>query len=181
LARRRATLHDEGTQGEDAMSFKKIIIGAVAVVVVAVVLVVVLTGGDDNNKKSAGKGNGKTTSAKSGGAKTKPGSGSTADGGLHTVKSGRGTGNGAVAQASFIIRKPNQIAIRVSAAPKQSVRANWQLACSGGKTAMDSYDVTPPQLLTLKLPGKNLKTCVASVSAQLSGKGRVKVAVLSDR
>lgn len=162
----------------------KLVLGVVVVAVVAVVAVVLLTGGDQ--KRSSGSKNG--GSAKSGGGSgsgsasssgSGSGGGSGSASGLHTVAVKRGEGKAAVAQAGAVINDPKQIWVRASAAPKQSVRVNWSLACGAKSTSMDSYDVTPPDLRRLTLPRKNAKTCVASVSGQLSGSGRLKVAVLS--
>jgi hypothetical protein len=46
---------------------------------------------------------------------------------------------------------------------------------------MDTFEVTPPALIRLDLPGKNPKSCAVGSSAKLSGKGRVKTAILTDR
>jgi hypothetical protein len=45
---------------------------------------------------------------------------------------------------------------------------------------MDTFTATPPYLLKLPIPRKNA-SCVAGASAQLSGKGRLKVAILRER
>ena len=41
--------------------------------------------------------------------------------------------------------------------------------------------MTPPDTRQIALPKKNPKTCVASASTQIDGKGRVKLAVMRDR
>ena len=69
----------------------------------------------------------------------------------------------------------------MSAAPKQKVKGSWNVVCAGGGTDTDTFEVTPPHLMQLRVPEKNAKSCVAGASAQLSGEGRLKVSVLRDR
>jgi hypothetical protein len=154
----------------------KLIAGIAVVVVLVVVAVLIFGGGDDNDTKSAGNGttkSGDKATGKSGGS-----GGSSGEPALTTIKVGRDDGKTATANAGAIIRKPGQIWIRVSAAPKQPVRVTWSLACGGGKSSQDNYVITPPHLRELAVP-KGAKTCVASVAGQLvNGTGRLKVAVL---
>ena len=87
----------------------------------------------------------------------------------------------AAVNVGALTRKPGKIALRVSAAPKQKVTVNWTLACGVGATAQGDYEVTPPDTRELELPKKNPRTCVASASSQIDGKGRLKLAVMRDR
>jgi hypothetical protein len=160
----------------------KLIIGAVVVVVGVVVLVVlaasIFSSDDDDTPKSAGKGTTKTAT-KSGGDKTSSAD-SSSEPALHTVVVKRDDGKTATANAGSLIRKPGQIWIRVSAAPKQPVRVTWLLACGGKESLQDNYVVTPPHLRQLTVP-KGAKTCAVSVAGQLvDGSGRLKVAILRD-
>lgn len=157
----------------------KIVIGVVVVVVVGVVAFALLGGGDDDEPKSAG-----TSSGTSSGDKDKDkGSSSGSGPALHTLVVKRGSGKNATTQAAVFIRNPDQVWIRVSAAPKQETRVTWSLACGGGVANQDNYVITPPHLRQLKVPSK-AKTCVASVGAQLAkvgSTGRIKAAVLVNR
>ena len=159
----------------------KILIGVV-VIALAVVAVIKFTGGDDDSSKSG------DTSAKSSDARdkddSKADSDSDADAGdepaLRTAAVKRAKGRDAAVTVGALVRKPDEIWLRVSSAPKQKVTVNWTLACGVGATAQGDYDVTPPDTRQLELPKKNPKTCVASASTQI-GKGRVKLAVMRDR
>jgi len=158
----------------------KIVVGVVVVVVVGVVAFALL-GGDDDETKSA-----KTSSGKSSGDKDKDkgsGSGSGSDNALHTLVVKRSSGKNATVAANALVHDPDQIWIRVSAAPKQETRVTWTLACGGGTANQDNYVVTPPHLRQLKVPSKTT-ACSASVAAQLAkpgSTGRVKAAVLANR
>jgi len=147
-----------------------IAIGAVLVIVLVIVGIVLLTGGDDEKSGSASK-----QQSKDGGS-----SGDDVPR-LRTVSLKRGEGQSAAAAAGGIIEKPKSIWLRVSAAPKQEVIGSWNVSCGNGTTDMDSFTATPPYLLKLRIPRKNAETCVAGASAQLSGKGRLKVAILRER
>ena len=150
----------------------KIAIGAVLVVVLTVVAVMLLTGGDDDG------GDGTSASGE------KPGGGKGGDAGpsLRTVSVKRAEGTRVTAAAAAFIKNPTQIWMRISAAPKQKVTGSWNVSCAGGGgTEMDTFTVTPPYLLRLKLPRKNAKTCVGGASARIDGKGRLKVAILKPR
>ena len=159
----------------------KIVIGVVVLVLVGVVAFVLL-GSDDDEPKSAQKSGGKSSSSSSS-SKDKDDSGSDSEPALHTVVVKRARGKNAIVNAGKFIRNPDEIWIRVSAAPKQETRITWLLACGGKSSNQDNYLATPPHLLQLKVPSK-AKACAASVGAQLAkvgAKGRVKVAVLVNR
>jgi hypothetical protein len=155
----------------------KIAAGAVLVVVLIVIAVVLLSGGDDDDAAKPG-----TPAARSGGAvggDEQPDSGSQPT--LRTVMTKRASGQHATLAAGAILTAPREVWLRVSAAPKQEVSGNWNITCGKLGTSMDTFVVTPPSIQQLELPGKNAKSCVVGTSAQLKGKGRLKVAVLRDR
>jgi len=154
----------------------KILIGVVLVVVLTVVAVVLLTGGDDDG------GDGTSAKSEKSGGGGDGGDGSDAGPSLRTVSVKRAEGTRVTAGAAAFIKKPTQIWMRISAAPKQKVTGSWNVSCAGGGgTEMDTFTVTPPYLLRLKLPRKNAKTCVGGASARIDGKGRLKVAILKPR
>ena len=68
----------------------------------------------------------------------------------------------------------------MSAAPKQVVKGSWNVSCAGGGNDLDTFEVTPPALLKLRVPTKNATSCIAGASAQLKGEGRLKLAILRD-
>jgi hypothetical protein len=107
-----------------------------------------------------------------------------------TVRSGkldeaRREGRLAVAQARGTIVSPSQIRIRVSAAPKQTVRVNWQLGCFKDRRSQigtGEYRTRTPDVRRIALPVSGAKSCIATASAQLTRSdrsGRIKVAVYS--
>ena len=160
----------------------KIVLGVIVVVALITVGVVLLTGGDDDESKSAGTSNGKSADG-DGGSSSDSDSDSGSQPTLHTIAVKRGSGKNAIAQVGALVRNPDEIWIRVSAAPKQETRVTWSLACGHGTSSQDNYVVTPPHLRQLKVPSKS-KTCAGSVAAQLKkvgGTGRVKVALLVNR
>ena len=156
----------------------KIAIAAVLLIVLIVVAVLLLTGGDDEDTSSDD-----ATSGQNSGGGDDSGdddSGSDAPPPLKTIGLKRGEGPNATAAAGGIIDKPKLIYLRVSAAPQQKVKGSWNVSCGGGKVDMDTFEATPPYLLKLRIPSKNADSCVAGASAQLSGEGRLKVAILRD-
>jgi hypothetical protein len=107
-----------------------------------------------------------------------------------TVRSGkldeaRREGRLAVAQARGTIVSPSRVSIRVSAAPKQTVRVNWQLGCFKDRRARvgtGEYRTRAPNVRSVELPVQGAKSCIATASAQLTRSdrsGRIKVAVYS--
>jgi hypothetical protein len=158
----------------------KIVAGVVLVAVLAVVAVVLLTGGDDE-QQAARKG----SSTASGG--TSKGSGAGATGGasagpsLRTFASDSATGPVVSVQADGRVSRPRELWLRVSAAPKQPVSVAWSFTCGSAASGLGQYTVTPPDLRQLKVLKKSPRVCAGSVSARLSGKGRLKVALLRDR
>ncbi|MEY2513873.1 MAG: hypothetical protein QOJ89_1231 [bacterium] len=152
----------------------KVVIGVVLVVVLVLVAVNLLTGGDDDKSNSA-----KTEHGNGGGG------GGGGDGGsepaLVTVATKRSQGKYATAAASANMKKPGEIWLRVSAAPKQEVTGQWNVSCGKGNVDMDTFTVTPPHDQKLTIPSKSAPSCIAGASAQLGGNGRVKVTILRDR
>ena len=168
----------------------KVIILFVVVEVLFVIAVVVLSGcgGDDDESPNARTTtSGKTTgTAKKGDDKpAEKTGGATADTddmpALRTFASGRAEGLKASATANGLVRRPKELWLRVSAAPKQKVRVSYNLTCGTGKNGGGDFIVTPPDIRQIKLPEKNPKVCPVGVAAQLDGKGRLKVALLRDR
>jgi len=161
----------------------KIAIGLLLVVVVAVVAISLLTGGDDKDDEptTAQEGSG------GGGADDHGDDGDdddeSEDGAprLRTTAVKRSEGTNAAASASSFAEQPKEFWLRVSAAPKQRVKGTWNVSCAGGGTDQDTFEVTPPYLVQLRIPTKNAKSCVAGTFAQLTAKGRIKVAILRER
>ncbi len=149
-------------------------LGAISVVVLVVVGIVIINGTQEDDSATA--------------AKTEQVGGNGDDDGdsdspppLRTVAIDRGEGkNATAAAASPSIENPKEIWLRVSAAPKQEVTGSWNVSCGGGNVTMDTFTVTPPHLMKLKLPGKTA-SCIAGSSAQLSDTGRLKLAILRER
>ncbi len=79
--------------------------------------------------------------------------------------------------------------MRTSAAPKQEVTVDYQLACTKAvgkqfftRIGKDRYRVTPPNVRRLPLPLAGADECTATVGVQLTtggSNGRVKVAVIA--
>ena len=97
----------------------------------------------------------------------------------------RREGRLAVAQARGTIVAPTRIAIRVSAAPKQTVTVNYQLGCFKNRRAeigRGSYRTKPPDTREVPIPMAAPETCIVTAGAQLTrnlGRGRIKVQVIS--
>ena len=163
------------------MSKLKIAIAAVLVIVLIVVAVLLLTGGDDEDSSSDNAKNGQSSGGGDDDDSGDDDSDSDAPPPLKTIGLKRSEGPNATAAAGGIIDKPKLIYLRVSAAPKQKVKGSWNVSCGGGNVDMDAFEATPPYLLKLRIPRKNADSCVAGASAQLSGEGRLKVAILRDR
>jgi hypothetical protein len=155
----------------------KIAIGVLLVVVVAVVAISLLAGGDDKDDEPT------TAQDRSGGGGGDDGDDESEDAAprLRTTAVKRSEGTNAAASASSFAERPKEFWLRVSAAPKQRVKGSWNVSCTGGGTDQDTFEVTPPYLVQLRIPTKNAKSCVAGTFAQLTGKGRIKVAILRER
>ena len=102
-----------------------------------------------------------------------------------TLDVARSVGTFAVAQGRGLIKNPSSISVRVSAAPKQKVTVNYQLACyregTGAKIGKGTYTPRPPDIRTLPLPMSGARECTVTVGAQLTSHrpGRIKVAIIS--
>jgi hypothetical protein len=104
--------------------------------------------------------------------------------GAGTLDTARSIGTYAVAQGRGLVKNPSSISVRVSAAPKQKVMVNYQLACyreSGTRIGKGHYTTRPPDFRTLSLPFAGAKQCAVTVGAQLTSSkpGRVKVSIIS--
>jgi hypothetical protein len=167
-----------------------LIIAVVAVVVLIVLGIVLLGGGgglgggDDDEGSDAARGFAEGDRSRLPGADTKPVKEAP------TIRSGkldeaRREGRLAVAQARGTIVSPSRVTIRVSAAPKQTVRVNWQLGCfkdRRSKIGTGEYRTRTPDARAVKIPVQGAKSCIATASAQLTRSdrsGRIKVAVYS--
>lgn len=164
---------------------------AAAVLVVLIVVGIVAFGGGgsiggdaDDEGSDAARGFAEGDRSRLPGAKTKPVKEAP------TVRTGRvdearREGRLAVAQARGTIISPSRVSIRVSAAPKQTVRVNWQLGCFKDRQARVSrgeYRTRTPDARSIALPVQGAKSCIATASAQLTRSdrsGRIKVAVNS--
>ncbi|MDQ3849478.1 MAG: hypothetical protein M3296_02525 [Actinomycetota bacterium] len=164
----------------------KLGIGVVLILVVAVIGTVLLGGGDDESGDSAGQ---DTTGVSQVGdhpraKKRRRARESTKEnapvGG--TIDVARGKGPFAIAQATGSLKRASgSVGVRVSAAPKQEAAVSWTFACgAGSKTDSGQYQVTPPNTRVIHLPVNNARTCNLSANAQLSKRGRVKVALLRE-
>jgi len=164
---------------------------AVAAIVVLIVLGIVLLGGggglgggDDDEGSDAARGFAEGDRSRLPGADTKPVKEAP------TIRSGkldeaRREGRLAVAQARGTIVTPSRVTIRVSAAPKQTVRVNWQLGCfkdRRSKIGTGEYRTRTPDARAIAIPVQGARSCIATASAQLTRSdrsGRIKVAVYS--
>lgn len=105
--------------------------------------------------------------------------------GAGVLDEARREGRLAVAQARGTIKTPTRIAIRVSAAPKQTVTVNYQLGCFKNRRAKigrGSYRTKPPNTREVPLPMTGATSCIVTAGAQLTkilGSGRVAVQVIS--
>ena len=156
----------------------KIAIAAVLLVLLIVLAVVVLGGGDDDVADDP------ATAEREGGEDGEDGDdGDDGDDApkLRTLATKRAEGmNATVAVAARSTQRPREFWLRVSAAPKQVVKGSWNVDCAGGGNALETYEVTPPALLKLRVPRKNATSCIAGASGQLKGEGRVKLSILRD-
>jgi hypothetical protein len=97
----------------------------------------------------------------------------------------RREGRLAVAQARGTINSPSVVRIRVNAAPKQTVRVNWQLGCFKNRRAIigrGEYRTRTPDSRGVSVPTSGAKSCIATASAQLTRSdrsGRIKVAIIA--
>lgn len=99
------------------------------------------------------------------------------------VDRARAEGSRVKAKAEAAIKKPEAIAIRVSAAPKQRVTVVWALSCTntdgkGGKTDGATYSVMTPNIRELKLPDGPRDVCHIEATTRLLT-GRVKTTLLA--
>ena len=165
-----------------------LVVGAVVLVLIIVLIVIFAGagggGGDDDggDASDAARGFAEGDRSQLPGAKTRPVKEAP------RVRSGkldeaRREGRLAVAQARGTIVSPTRVTIRVSAAPKQTVRINYQLGCFKDRRARigrGEYRTRTPDTRSVALPVHGAKSCIATVGAQLTRSdrsGRIKVAV----
>lgn len=104
-----------------------------------------------------------------------------------TIDSDRDEKDYAIAQASGAVTSPERIAVRIGAAPKQTVAVNVSVTCTqtneAAKTNLATFNATPPHTRDLKLPVSDPVSCTATANAQLTqaGKGRIKVFLVATR
>lgn len=176
---------------EQAKANPLIAIPAVVVlllIVGALVVIVALGGGDDDSttatktEKSDEKAKVDKEIAKAKKRKTKP---APVVSGAGTLDTARSVGTFAVAQGRGRIKNPSSVSVRVSAAPKQEITVDYQLACYkegvGAKIGKDRYRTRPPETRSLPLPISGAQECTVTVGAQLTSSrpGRIKVAIIS--
>jgi hypothetical protein len=168
------------------------IIGIVVVVVVLVVVgggaVLLLSGGgggDNDNATTTSAGNKKHHDKNIEKAKKHKVKRAPVVNGAGTLDTARSVGPYAVAQGRGQIKHPSSVSVRVSAAPKQTVTVNYQLACyRQGHTVIGKgkYRTRPPDIRDVPLPFSGADQCIVTVGAQLtkgSPNGRIKVAITS--
>ena len=141
--------------------------------------------GDDNNAATSTEpSEGKKSRPSSGKSKTRKVKPAPVVNGAGTVDVARSIGTFAVAQGRGLIKNPSSVSVRVSAAPKQQITVDYQLACyKPGTTRVgkDRYRTRPPDIRTIPLPFAGAKQCAVTVGAQLTSHrpGRVKVAIIA--
>ncbi len=164
-----------------------VVAGLVAVLILAgsLILIFAVGGDDEPDVADAPVGVGEGDRSQLPGKKRKPPKQAPVVSGTGVLDEARREGRLAVAQARGTIRTPTRVAIRVSAAPKQTVTVNYQLGCFRGRRAevgRGSYRTKPPNTREVPLPMSNAESCIVTVGAQLTrtvGEGRVKVQVIS--
>ena len=153
----------------------KIVIGVVILAVLIVLAIGLLSCGDDDADDT---GTPATRDETSGGDDDKAGGSQPS---MRTISTERSSGPHAIVANGAVIDAPKKLSLRVSAAPKQAVMGNWSVTCGRQGTSTDTFEVTPPAVIELRLPGKSPRSCAVGSSAQLTGSGRVKTVILSDR
>lgn len=166
-----------------------LIVGAVVLVLIIVVIVFFAGGGggvadDEGDSSDAARGFAEGDRSRLPGAQTRPVKEAPR---VRTgqVDEARREGRLAVAQARGTVVSPSRVSIRVSAAPKQTVRVNWQLGCFKDRQARvgtGEYRTRTPDRRTIELPTQGAQSCIATASAQLTRSdrsGRIKVAVIA--
>jgi hypothetical protein len=168
-----------------------LIIAVVAIVVLIVLAIVLLGGGSSGGGgDEAGGGPGSARGFAEGDRSRLPGADTKPVKEAPTVRTGkldeaRREGRLAVAQARGTVVSPSRVTIRVNAAPKQTVRVNWQLGCfkdRRSRIGTGEYRTRTPDARSIALPVQGAKSCIATASAQLTRSdrsGRIKVAVYS--
>ncbi len=167
-------------------------VAVVAVLIVGGVIAFAVFGGGGDDGDTADGGSEKAESAESGKKdpaiekarkrKVKPAPVRSSPGTLDVARS---VGTFAVAQGRGRIKSPSSISVRVSAAPKQKVTVNYQLACYregvGAKIGKGTYTPRPPDVRSLPIPLSGARECTVTVGAQLTSHrpGRIKVAIIS--
>ena len=131
---------------------------AIAVVLVAVLIVLaigLLSCGDDDVDDV------RTPATRdSGGGDDKAGSGSQPS--LRTIETKRSSGPHATVAPGALLTAPDEIWLRVSAAPKQKVKGNWNVTCGRLGTSTDTFEVTPPSIMRPVTPTESAGTTEAT-------------------
>jgi hypothetical protein len=165
-----------------------LVVGAVVLVLIVVVVIFAAGGGGGGGNGAGGSASDAARGFAEGDRSQLPGAQTKPVKQAPRVRSGkvdeaRREGLLAVAQARGTIVSPSRVSIRVSAAPKQTVRVNWQLGCYKDRHARigtGEYRTRAPNVRTITLPTQGAQSCIATASAQLTRSdrsGRIKVAV----
>ncbi len=139
--------------------------------------------GDDGNDPALGFAEGDASQLPGSRIKVTPAPVVSGNGGL--LDEARREGRLAVAQARGTINNPGVVRIRVNAAPKQTVRVNWQLGCFKDRRAVigrGEYRTRTPDSRGVSVPTSGAKSCIATATAQLTRSdrsGRIKVAIIA--
>jgi hypothetical protein len=163
-----------------------------AVLLVGGIILVAALGGSGGDDEGGGGSAGTSTEPSEGGSKdpaiekakkrkVKP---APVVNGTGTLDTARSIGTFALAQGRGLIKNPSSVSVRVSAAPKQKVTVDYELACyreSGTRISKGRYRTRPPDTRTVPLPFSGAKQCAVTVGAQLTSHrpGRIKVAIIA--
>lgn len=99
-----------------------------------------------------------------------------------TIASETAHGDYAVAVAAGNADHPQGIKVRIKSRPHQKVSGSWDVVCSrgfGAGTKTGSFSGYTNLTRTLRMPYAHPDSCTASVSAQLTGGGFLKVMILA--
>lgn len=97
-----------------------------------------------------------------------------------TIAKGHASGDYAVTQAAGTVKRPGTIRVKVTASPRQKVSVSWTMVCTKGTNAgskSGQFEARTNVNRALKKPMSHTDSCTVSANAQLSGSGKVSIAI----
>jgi len=100
---------------------------------------------------------------------------------LHVIAAERASGSRVIVVASGSVSRPAGLVLKVTSEPRQRVHGQWLVTCHRGgssRSTRGTFSGSTTLRRTLRMPFSTPRRCRISASAQLSSRGRIRLALL---